>query len=130
MKKFAALALTAVVSAGALIPADAEAQSRRGAAVAAGLIGGLAAGAIIGSAVSGAHAAPVYGYRSHGYVPGYRPAYVHDEPDYVPRYRTRRIVREYDYEYAPVRSYRVQRVVRTYGYHHGPFYAADPYYRW
>ncbi|MFN4011612.1 MAG: hypothetical protein ACK4K8_16805 [Pannonibacter sp.] len=120
------------MSAGTLAPVEAEAQSRRGAAVAAGIIGGLAAGAIIGSAVSGAHAAPVYGYRSHGYVPGYRPAYVYDEPHYVtPRYRTRHVVRHYDdYEYAPVRSYRVKQVVRTYDYHHRPRYVSDPYYGW
>jgi hypothetical protein len=72
MKKTLAVLATAgalaVVSAAA--PTDANAQwGRRGGAVAAGVIGGLAAGAIIGSAV-----APRY------YDPYYGPAPVYVEP--------------------------------------------------
>ena len=60
----AAMATIVIASIG-----DAEAQRRRGGAVAAGVIGGLAAGAIIGGAI--AHSRPAYGY----------PAYA--EPVYV-----------------------------------------------
>jgi hypothetical protein len=56
--------LTALATAAALgvaaIAAPAPAQARHGGAVAAGVIGGLAAGAIIGSAAS--HPYPAYGY--------------------------------------------------------------------
>jgi hypothetical protein len=61
----AAAATLAVVSLAA--PSDAEARSRGG-AVAAGVIGGLAAGAIIGSAIS----QPAYG----GYYAAPAPVYV------------------------------------------------------
>jgi len=64
MKKILAVLATAgalaVVSVGA--PTDANAQWRRGGgAVAAGVIGGLAAGAIIGSAVAPRYYDPYYG---------------------------------------------------------------------
>ena len=59
------LAAGVVASAG-----DAEARSRgRGAAVAAGIIGGLALGALAASAARPAYAAPAYSYG--GYYPSY-----------------------------------------------------------
>ncbi|UDL95064.1 MULTISPECIES: hypothetical protein [Lichenihabitans] len=91
----AALTLTAGV---ATSSAPASAWYRGGgwgAPVAAGVIGGLAAGAIIGSA------ARPYGY---GYGYGY-PAYA--EPAYEPCYRSRRPV--YD-EYGNFAGYRPVRV--------------------
>jgi hypothetical protein len=61
-KTLMALAAAATIAVGAVsVPTDASAQ--RGGAVAAGVIGGLAAGAIIGSALSGPRyyePAPVY----------------------------------------------------------------------
>jgi len=58
---FAAAATLAIVAVGA--PADANAQwrHRNGGAVAAGVIGGLAAGAIIGSAIAPRYYDPYYG---------------------------------------------------------------------
>jgi hypothetical protein len=62
---------------------DAEARPRhRGAAIAAGIIGGLALGAIAASAARPAYAYPSYSYGYGGYYPpsygygyGYSPAY-------------------------------------------------------
>jgi hypothetical protein len=98
MKTFATLAATALVMAGTL--GAPQAQARGGGAVAAGVIGGLAAGALLGAAISDAHAAPAYGY-GYGYgrpVPAYGYAPVaHDyEVEEVPVYRRERIVRTYD----------------------------------
>jgi hypothetical protein len=84
--------LTGLATAGALtlamIAAPQPAQARNGGAVAAGVIGGLAAGAIIGSAVSGPH---YYG-GPYAYAPG--PAY-----------------------YGPGCYWRSQRVWGPYGWH-------------
>lgn len=102
MKKLAVLSAAALIGAGALTSTPSEARPRGG-AIAAGVIGGLAAGALIGAAAS-SHAAPDYGYgygyqpvHSYGYagyrpVPayGYRRAY-YDE-GYFPRHRYRRVV--------------------------------------
>ena len=81
----AALALTIIGSATFAGTQDAEAQYRRGnrgAAVAAGVIGGLAAGALIAGATrpaygySNGYSRPAYGYRDDGYRDyGYAPAY-------------------------------------------------------
>jgi hypothetical protein len=91
------------------------------------VIGGLAAGALIGAATS-AYAAPAYGYSyapayGYGYAPstrvvqsyGYAPE-VYEEA-YVPRraYRTTRVVRSYE---AP--AYRTTRVVRGYDSGYAP----------
>ncbi len=60
-KAIIALAATATIVIASI--GDAEAQRRRGGAVAAGVIGGLAAGAIIGGAIANsrpAYAEPVY----------------------------------------------------------------------
>ena len=78
----AALTLTAGI-ASASAPAAAWYRGGWGGPVAAGVIGGLAAGAIIGSA-----ARPSYGYGpAYAYGPGYYPA-----PAYDPCYRGRRPV--------------------------------------
>ena len=59
-RTFAALAVAALVSlAPAIAPSPAQAHDRGG-AIAAGVIGGLAAGAIIGSAVARPAPPPVY----------------------------------------------------------------------
>ncbi len=68
----AAMATIVIASIG-----DAEAQRRRGGAVAAGVIGGLAAGAIIGGAIAAS-----------------RPAYAVPAPVYVDDYPACRLVRE------------------------------------
>lgn len=105
MKKIAALTAAALIAAGALGTTNAEA--RGGGAIAAGLIGGLAAGALLGAAVSEAHQAPAYGY---GYA---RPAPVYGYGyDPAPAYRPARVVRSYEYEDAP--DYRSERVVHAY----------------
>ncbi len=62
------------------------------------MIGGLAAGALLGAAISDAHAAPAYGY-------SYGPAYGYDNPP-------PRRIRSYEYDAGPV--YRTERVVRSY----------------
>lgn len=91
----AALALATIGGATLAGMQDAEAQYRRGhrgAAVAAGVIGGLAAGALIAGATrpaygySHGYSRPVYGYRDYGYRDhGYAPAYgvrrVYVEPE-------------------------------------------------
>jgi hypothetical protein len=64
MKSLAVLATAGVIAVSS-IAAPAPAQAGNEGAVAAGVIGGLAAGAIIGSA-----ARPHYGY-GYGYAPGY-----------------------------------------------------------
>lgn len=116
MKTIATLAATALVMVGTL--GAPQAQARGGGAIAAGVIGGLAAGALLGAAISDAHAEPAYGYSygrpapvyGYGYGDGYAPA---------PR------VRAYGYDAVPV--YRTERVVRTYeaepdyGYRHAGY---------
>lgn len=49
MRKLAVLSTAALISAGAIASSGAEARDRRG-AIAAGVIGGIAAGALIGAA--------------------------------------------------------------------------------
>lgn len=116
MKTIATLAAATLVMVGTL--GAPQAQARDGGAIAAGVIGGLAAGALLGAAVSNAQAEPAYGY---GY--GYRqPAYEYAPPRRVrtyevydgPVYRSERVVRRYDagpdYGYRPA----------GYGYGYGP----------
>ncbi len=77
MKKaiFAIVAAAAMVFVSIASSSDAEAQRRRGGrggAVAVGIIGGIAAGAIIGGAI--ANSRPAYGYpRTYYPVAGYEP---------------------------------------------------------
>ena len=67
-KMLSALAVTATITIAAVaIPQQAEA---RGGALAAGIIGGVAAGAIIGSAANNGYYGPGYDYGA-GYGPGY-----------------------------------------------------------
>lgn len=114
MKTIATLAATALVMVGTL--GAPQAQARGGGAIAAGVIGGLAAGALLGAAISDAHAEPAYGY---GYGYG-RPAPVYGY-GYAPAPR----VRAYDDVAVPV--YRTERVTRTYeaepdyGYRHASY---------
>jgi hypothetical protein len=94
---FTTLAAAALLAAAMTTSADARC---RGCAVGAGVIGGLAAGAIIGSAI--ANSGPVYYEPAPPPPPRYyrRPAYVIEEPAcYIERhrywdgyrYRTRRV---------------------------------------
>lgn len=69
-KSILAIAAGAALAAATLAPSPADARCR-GCGVAAGVLGGLAAGAIIGGAI--AHSRPAYG----------GPVYYDDEPVYV-----------------------------------------------
>jgi hypothetical protein len=71
-KTFTALAAAATIALGAIaMPQDADARGRGG-AVAAGVIGGLAAGALVGSTFAGPHyGAYAYDYPAYGAYPGY-----------------------------------------------------------
>jgi hypothetical protein len=127
MRKIATLAAVGVLALGAFSTSDAEArQGRRTAAVAAGVVG-LAAGAAIAGAASQAYAAPSYGYGAPAYgyqAPAYGYAapvtsyrYSYDDGYYAqPAYRERRVVRYYE-EPRPVRT---RRVVRSYDYGYAP----------
>ena len=119
MKKLAILSSVALIGFGSLAAAtDAEARTRRSTAraVGAGMVGGLAAGALIGAATN-AYATPAYTYGG-GYYPGYGYG-----TTYAPAttYRTTRVVSSYDNpyayeEYVPRRRYRTTRVVRSTSY--------------
>jgi hypothetical protein len=96
------------------VASAAPAEARRG--FGPGLIGGLAAGAILAGAASSAYAyGPGYGYygRPYGYYPRrayYRPAY------YRPAYYRPAYYRPYGYSYAPVGYYGGPRYYGGYGY--------------
>ncbi|MGU3541493.1 hypothetical protein [Methylobacterium sp. A52T] len=104
MTRIALLSAAALIGVGTL--ASTAAEARGGGAIAAGIIGGLAAGALIGAATQ-AHAAPGYGYgygyADYGYAPA--PVVVRPAPVYrvyeedAPVYATRRTV---TYERVPV----------------------------
>nr|NKR04457.1 hypothetical protein [Escherichia coli] len=105
MKRFALLSAAALIGAGTL--ASSAAEARGGGALAAGIIGGVAAGGRIGAASQG-RAAPAYGCGYGGYddAPGRvvvrpAPAYRVYEED-APVYATRRTV---TYERVPVGYY-------------------------
>ena len=117
MRRMATLTVAALVTVGLLGAPKAEA--RGGGAIAAGVIGGLAAGALLGAALSDAHAAPAYGYGRLAPVPG-----DWDEAPPVIRDRPARVVREYVDE--EVQVYRRPRPVRVYeveeaGYRRGGY---------
>jgi hypothetical protein len=142
-KKAAAAALAALtLGAGmTMSAADAEARGgRKGAAIAAGIIGGLAVGALIAGA-NNAHSAPAYYYQqpSHAYEPPvyhYRapqPVYVpevapeptpayyggyHGQPyGHYPRHRRHRNYSETSFHYqGPVCKIRKQRYFDGYGW--------------
>lgn len=67
-KTLLALATSAVLAVATLAPTPADARCR-GCGVAAGVIGGLAAGAIIGGAI--ANSRPAYAYPAYAPVQGY-----------------------------------------------------------
>jgi hypothetical protein len=100
MTRIALLSAAALIGAGSL--ASTQAEARGGGAIAAGIIGGLAAGALIAAATQ-AHAAPGYGDADYGYAPA--PVVVQRAPAYrvyeedAPVYATRRVV---TYERVPV----------------------------
>ena len=98
-KTLLALATSAALATAMLAPTTADARCR-GCGVAAGVIGGLAAGAIIGAAASngGYYYGPGYGYYGGYYGPG--PAY-YDGGPYC--YWTRQRVWDgYGYRYSRV----------------------------
>ena len=92
LKTLTGVALAGVLAVGAVTTTtqQAEAHWRGGGAVAAGVVGGLAAGAIIG----GALAYPRYGYGYYGAPAyyGYGPAYYGGPVYYGRRCWTRRVV--------------------------------------
>jgi hypothetical protein len=69
-RSLVALAAAAAISAATLAPTDAFARSRGG-AVAAGIIGGLAAGALIGGAIANSYPPPPPAY--YAPAPAYAP---------------------------------------------------------
>ena len=72
-KTLTALAATATIALGAIaMPQDANARGRGG-AVAAGVIGGLAAGALVGSTFAAPYGAYAYDYPAYGAYPAYGP---------------------------------------------------------
>jgi hypothetical protein len=68
MKKAFVAILAVVAFAAAAVTAPAPAQARNEGAIAAGVVGGLAVGAIVGSAVA---TRPVYAYPAYRAAPGY-----------------------------------------------------------
>lgn len=75
MKRHIVIAAAALIAATSLSPSTAQAGDG---AIAAGVIGGLAVGALTGAAIAHSHRAPTYVYDEHTYVPVYRsPRRVH-----------------------------------------------------
>ncbi|MGY4154514.1 hypothetical protein ACVINW_000356 [Bradyrhizobium sp. USDA 4461] len=68
MKRVAVLSAVAVIVIGGLAPTEAAARGRRGDAVAVGIVGGLAVGALLGSTMT-ARAAPAHVYERDYYSP-------------------------------------------------------------
>jgi hypothetical protein len=85
MKKPVITVAAALIAISALSPSSARAGDHGG-AIAAGVIGGLAIGALTGAAMANSRPAP---------------AYVVDEPTYVPVYRSARRVHVYHHYEAP-----------------------------
>jgi hypothetical protein len=82
-------------------------RGNRGAAVAAGLLGGLVVGGLIAGS-SRAYAQPGYGYAQPGY--GYAPVYSQGygyEPAYQPTCYTRKVRQVVDYDTVVIRRVRV-----------------------
>ncbi len=114
MKKAAIVAIAALMSVGSI---SSEARAGDGGAIAAGVIGGLAFGALAGAAIADSQ----------------RPAYVYDDYGYVPVYRhSRRAYRYYSYpsysyddRYYYYPSYRYHHSYYSrhgYGYGYGSWY--------
>ncbi|GJE27157.1 hypothetical protein [Methylobacterium organophilum] len=108
MKRLAALSAAALMGVGVLTSSAAEA--RGGGALAAGIIGGLAAGALLGAVAAEAHPGPAYGAYGRPYDVEAAPV---DGPyeDGAPVYERRRVIA---YEDGP----RFDRY--GYGYSHRP----------
>ncbi|MCC8981063.1 hypothetical protein [Bradyrhizobium acaciae] len=68
MKRVAVVSAVAVIVMGSLASTEAAAGGRRGDAVAVGIVGGLAVGALLGSTMT-ARAAPAYVYERGYYSP-------------------------------------------------------------
>ncbi len=92
MKKLAVVSAAALIGLGAAASTSAEASHRRGhsgAALAAGVIGGLVVDAVLGAATSNAYAAPAYTYvyaaPAYTLTPAYAPARNYGYP-YTPSY--------------------------------------------
>ena len=104
-KTLTAVAAAALVAAATIAPDPAEARrGHRGGAIAAGVIGGIAAGAIIAGAGRHYGYGPYYGGYGGGY--GYGPGYGYGGGYYAPAY----------YDYGPGCVIRRQRVWDGYGY--------------
>jgi hypothetical protein len=83
-------------------------RPNRGAAVAAGIIGGLAAGALIAGAARPAFAAPAYGYVPSYHQPTYyRPAYEPYAPAYQPACYYKKVRQVVDYDTVIIRRVRI-----------------------
>lgn len=109
MKTLAALTAVALVAMGTFGAPEAQARGQGGALV-AGVIGGLAAGALLGGAISEARDAPAYG---DGYGRP-EPRYVDDDAGPVLPYRRAPVIGEYAYDAVSV--YRSPRAaIRPYG---------------
>ena len=67
-----ALAAAAAIAVATMAPTDADARGRRGGAFAAGIFGGLAAGALLGSAYARGYPAPYAYYGAGPYYYGPR----------------------------------------------------------
>lgn len=80
MNKAAAIAIAALMSVASF---STDARAGDGGALAAGVIGGLAFGALAGAAIAHPHR-PAYVYEDYGYVPTYRYRRVYH--DYRPHY--------------------------------------------
>lgn len=110
MRKLATFAAVGALAFGGatIAPSQAEAHDRRGAAVAAGIVG-LAAGAIIAGSAADAYGYPASGY---GYPASYGYGYGYAEPVhyYKPRRAVRVIVKR-PYYYGPAYHYGWERPV-------------------
>ncbi len=125
-KTIAAGALAALMAAGALVSTTESADARwrgRGAAVAAGVVGGLALGAIAASAAQPRYydSGPGYGYYEPAYGPGY---YAEPAPRYVYEPAPRYVYADPAPAYEPYDAYPARRSAQRprsvdYGFH-GP----------
>ncbi|PAY07556.1 hypothetical protein CK489_17610 [Bradyrhizobium sp. UFLA03-84] len=85
MKRVAVVSAVVVIVMGSLASTEAAARSRRGDAVAVGIVGGLAVGALLGSTMT-ARAAPAYVYEREYYPPAPVVHYHHHVYEYGDEY--------------------------------------------
>lgn len=126
MIKKAALVLGTVATVALAAAQPAEARWRHGGGWGPGLIGGLAAGALIAGAASSAYAyGPGYGYYGPGY--GYYAPRRYYRPAYYGYYGPRYYRPAYSGYYAPRPYYGGYRPWRgSYGYYGGGYYGGGP----